>query len=448
MRKFLNTAMESFTPMGTISMEEEDQMIADAAEAAPEIESDLAQADTAQATSDALEDLAVIADGIDEATETEIALINNVAAMGVASDGDVAPAELLGEGEPTQMDSGLAFESYKGRKISTEGIREVARNIWESIKNFLKKIWAKIEKFFYNVMGDVPRLRKSIEAMQKRVDDDSSKKMEDKKVTINSSVANLSENYVPCKTEGALNSALKTFADHASQVFKGHAEKVKKAAEAMADDIADFDPAKPAQSLAKLSASAKPLSDAPSYCKSKNSTRSPGYIVYESPSILGNVVLSHKSKSVDSDKGEDVGFAESLQSASLSMVDSSEKDKSGADSFEMATMSHSGMNEALKTCLKMLDSIEEYSRGKGFKEAKKASDKLRDATSKAEKAFAKLDKDEAEGKAAVPAYRAACNYNKAVTHWSINPVMSFTGHTKSVVRATMMAIQKSMSAYK
>ena len=189
MRRFLAT--ESYSDFrGELSLEEEQVLMDEAATDAAEVDKDLGESERVIEVSDALEDLAVIADGIEEATPAEAALIETAGDMAVAGT-DVQPEEVV-----------PAMESYIGRRIATEGIRETARAIWESIQRWVKSIWEKIEKFFYKLFGVIPGMRKRIAALEKRVDEAVGKKVEEKKVTISSGVASLCIDYKPVKNEG------------------------------------------------------------------------------------------------------------------------------------------------------------------------------------------------------------------------------------------------------
>lgn len=510
MRKFLSSAValeSAVVTHSSISLEEEMQMVADAAAAIPQIAADLTEIDGVVERSEGLEDLAVIADGIDEASDTEIALINNSAAMAVAGT-DVAPSEILGAevqentqvapapgGEPSpepaatavvevtavpaaaavdgaapaavipeastaeplpaeivpevNAETGLAFENYVGKRIaveSIENIRKVARTIWESIKSFLASVWQKIEAFYHNVVADVPRLKAAIKTLEERVAAESNRKIKDRKVTISSSLTGLSLGGSPVKSETELRTALDNFESTAKKLYGGHSMRVKALADSLARSVASFDPLKADEGLTAMNKAAEGFRKAPDFCTHTVKDGRNSYSVKASDSLLGNIVLEHAVK--DTGNGSPVSEAELLQSAGLSIKADVSKVLYPVTTAEMTTLTHSGMAAALKTCQQILDSVEEYSRGRGAKDAKKACDALRAASDKAEASFNKLrDDKESAASSSVAAYRAALNYNKTLAKWASSPMVAFTGVSKTVVRATIVAVQKSLAAY-
>ena len=104
------------------AMEEAEVMEEEARELAAEITADNAEAERAADLSDSLEDLAVVASSIDEATPAETQLIQLA--------GDMATA---GDEEVTSEDIVPATESFVGQRIAVEGFVEKAKQIWEAI---------------------------------------------------------------------------------------------------------------------------------------------------------------------------------------------------------------------------------------------------------------------------------------------------------------------------
>ena len=119
-----------------VSLEDQIILIDKANENAARSEDLLCEAERMTDLAKAIEDLAVIADGIEKPTATQLDLIDNVAQMACAGT-DMPPEQVLGGPE-------LAV----GQAIATEGWRETAGKIWAAIKALVKKIWDAIDKFF------------------------------------------------------------------------------------------------------------------------------------------------------------------------------------------------------------------------------------------------------------------------------------------------------------
>lgn len=444
MRKFVGStvALEAIDPkFFSISLEEEQVMQAEATEAAAEVETGLDEAERLLDVSDALEDVAVVADGIEEATPAETQLIELV--------GDVATA---GTDEVTSEEVIPAMESFKGTKIATEGIRETARNIWANIQRVVKQVWEKIEKFFYNIFGTIPRLRKQIEALEEQVDNLSGKKVEDKKVTLSTGVKALSANYVTPKDEGDLSKNLNALSDACNYVFKSYMNEIGVVGEIVKSAIEDFDPAKYTEAptalatkLAKFSDDHNPPKQLPGK-GSADTKRYPGFDSFLGAALPGNVSLCSKLYSGKKDNSV-MAVLDGVRRSGLELVDTADKAKSVPNDFTMATMSSSGMSDILKECNKLLDTLEEYRRGKGTKEIQKTRKDLESVSAKATAEMEKAKNSE-EDRAMVPFYRSLLNFNPAFARWAQSPATSLLSSALTTIRANLVAVQRSISAYK
>jgi len=431
-------SMEARVEEDVLSLEEEAIVVDEAQQASTEVSADLAEAERIIDVSDALEDLAVIADGIDEATPAEAALIETAGNIAVAGT-DVAPEEVI-----------PAMESFIGRKISTEGIRETARNIWENIKKFLKSIWEKIEKFFYKIFGAIPALRRSIADLEKRIDvaSDEAKHPGKDKMKISSGVAALSINYVPCKTDAELAKGLLSLSNIGMFVFDRNITDTAKRGEIIADAIKDFDPAKATEGIADLRKKLD-ATDSGSFPKEggQDKSRFPGFTTETSAHLLGNVVLASITYDDKAD-ASDLAALDRFRRTRVELMTSAEKPKDVSD-FEMLPLSLAGMSKLLTDATKLLDTLEEFKRGSKLKEIQKTRKSIEAASDKAEKAMASAkDSEDASTKAAVPYYKALLNFNAAYARWAQTPAMPVLNHSLTSVRAVLNVCSKSLSTYK
>lgn len=437
MRRHIAIESASFRSFAVLSLEEEQILTAEAASDEAEIATDLAEAERVIEVSDALEDLAVVADEIGEATPAETALVEIAGDMAVAGS-DVEAEEII-----------PSMESYRGKRIATEGIRQTAQTIWANIMQFLKKVYKKIEGFFYKMFGTIPNLRKRIEDLEKAVDAASGKKLEEKKFSVSTGVAALSVDYKPVKTETELAAALKALSDASDDVYKKLMAGVAKVGEDISDVISDFDPEKaPEDQAQKLLAVVQ--GHAKDFKPSGNSTAPviSGYKVEAGAQLLGNVRLVKKV--YESSESGTLGSLDRARRSGTELVAAREKDGTIPADFEFQTLSLAAASNILKEAANLLDNVEEYKRGKAGKEIEKAKTKLETASSKASKAFEKTKSSESDAveRAALPYYKSFLNFNAAYVRWVQQPAVPFTSHVLTTVRAALMIVQKSVAQYK
>ena len=470
MRKYMNIAAESYSSRNGIALEDEEMVVL--GDEANELETevtgmDLPEADEMQAKSEVLEDLAVIADGIDEASPEELALIRNVSDMAVAGT-DVESEELLSEevvplqieisgqaGNSTDAGGSVSTESYVGRRISREGIAEIkqmAKRAWDAIIKFLKDVWVKIEKFFYNIFGTIPLLRKRIESLRKRakvIDGDVTLVKGKDKLEIFFNIDRLSIDYTPITTAAGYTGAIGNLCKYFDEVTK-FVTNISNAGEKLADTISNFKPETANDTLMDLVA--RTDKDATTGVKllglsaSSGDSRWPNYDLYKSPNLIGNVVLSARIKKSKDKNPLDV--VSQYQSFRAELIDGREEVPTTKKSeFEMMPLDISDILDILKEEDKLLDELEKLNRGTKLKDLIKTKNKIMSACNKAESAYSKMNEDNAAEAASLPIYRASIDFAKSYTHWVTLP-MSYIKHCTGEVSAINAVVAKSLSSYK
>jgi hypothetical protein len=456
-------ALESIAEKPIISLEEEALIIDETNEVSTDVANELTEAERIVEVSDALEDLAVIADGIEEATPAEIALIETTGNMAVAGT-DVSPEEVVPtlvpeptpvlneDGTPRVDDAGVAVvaqESYVGKRISAEsiqGIRETAKKIWQNIQAFLVKIWDQIVAFFNKIFDTIPRLKNTLEEMKVAIKEAEGKKAGDK-VTITNGVTALSVNYKPANNEAALSAGIKNLEDVAKFVFTTYVDNTVARGDAIAKAIESFDATKSGEAVTSLrDALAKTKSsDIPKKTQGEKN-RFNGFNTSYSTPLLGNVSLAEKEY-IDSNKTTALGALDRFRGSTIELISTSQSSASSVSSFVMAPLSTSAMTKLIDGALSLLGTVEAYDKGPKSKAIAEAKKKIEAASSKAEKDMAKLSGD--EGNATVVAdYRALLNFNLAFARWAQTPTIPVVKHTLGEVRAIAFVVQKSLSGYK
>lgn len=153
MKRFFNNQ-----PAGDVvlSMEEEAILFDQAQSDIAESTAALSAAGRAAETDSGLDDVSEIVDSIEKPTEVDTALASDVKDMAVAGT-DIAVDELDGgEGE-----EGAGVDG--DGNISTEGITDTIREIWQSIMAMLAKAWKAIKNFFASIFGAIENIDKRID---------------------------------------------------------------------------------------------------------------------------------------------------------------------------------------------------------------------------------------------------------------------------------------------
>jgi hypothetical protein len=206
-----------------MSAEEEAIVVAEAEQNITEATSELSDAERMLGVADGMDDLAVIAGNIQEATPTEAALIENAASQAVAGTG-LESTELV-----------PAAESFVGKRIAAEDFRQKAKSIFENVQKTLDGIWAKIIAWFKEYFGQLNRTRvfleKVIEGVKETAKENQEIKNKDFSVTAK---AILTVNGSCVKNIGEFTAALGTFGD-----LTGNLTKAASTIAAYGDDIAD-----------------------------------------------------------------------------------------------------------------------------------------------------------------------------------------------------------------
>ena len=456
MRKFFSVAMESQpTNVNMISLEEEEVIMDEAVQDGTEVSQDLQEAERIIEVSDALEDLAVIADGIEEASPTEVALIENAGQMAVAGTdvevdeiipavvADEMPAEdAVGEdGKPVPTPT---MESYVGRKISTEGIREVARTIWENIKKFVKAIWEKITRFFHNVYVGIPRLSSNLASIKGEIDELVKSKATNSKaeVVMTAGAGTLSLNGAAFKDGADLLAGLTKLNKESSWVFGVYATSLAKRGEEMAKIIGGFDPKVPTKAVEEMCKLFK--SPIATFTGTKDSKKFEGYETTVGEEVLGGATVMYKHfNGFVEGSGSEVDLERARKGGLVLDKKAADVKECKFQSFDLAVA-----RKLIEECEDLVTKLSAYDRGAGYKNLQKAKTTLEAASAKASVTMAGFKTEEGGAEKKVVSYfRSSINFNTAFANWAYNPMGPLVMHDISVIKAIIVAVKKSLAAY-
>lgn len=432
-------SMESFvTDGGAISMEEEQVMMGEAAADAAEIATEITEAERVVEVSNALEDLAAVADQIEEASPAETALVEIAGDMAVAGT-DIQPDEIV-----------PVMESYRGGKIATEGLKERAVTMVKNIIEFVKSIWERIKKFFYNIFGAIPSMRKRVKSLKEKAEATyNAPALDNAKKTfpVKRGVASLCVDMTPVKTAKEVSDAVTKLQEAADFVYGPSIERRAELGKKLAEAIADFDPTK-ADGQAK--SFAEEVGKFIGSLKVPGTSTAPaqdGFDVTAGNQLLGNVRLMRR---VFKSTGKDVlADLDAHRRSGVELTSSREKGGSIPGDFAFNTMKAQEAEEILTKIEKILDVLEDYNKGKNSKSVDDAKKKMEDASAKATKSFDSMSNAE-EGSAersAYPIYKAMVGYNVAYARWVQSPAVTFANHVMTELNAVMTVVQASLAQY-
>lgn len=426
-----------------ISQEEAEVMETEAKTLETEMSNDVQDAERALDTADSMEDLAIIADSVDEATPTETAL------MQVAGDMAVAGTDVDSE------DVVPATECFKGRRVAAEGFRETARNIWAAIKKFVKDIWAKLEKWFYNIFGAIPLLRKSIEKTRKRMEetlnDGKSIQSDGKKFELNNGLDSLRVGQ-DVKTKATdINTAANKFKEVIEGLLDGG--MLAKTGEKVADAIEEYE----GDTRNNAEASAQKVADTMVTNKfnfnfvTNNTNHEFGseYTVKTSTGVLGGREFVYRYK--DTKPSNNVTTLDGLNKArslrfSFQQLSTKVKTK---DSIQFETMKTSEIEESMDIAESILDTLENFHRRKGKKDLEKARDRIEKACNQVESQSGNVDDsvNTSDQREILALTRAVYKFSPAYASLASTVLTQSYNIGLQIVRTLLMLSSRSLSQY-
>lgn len=433
----LTQALEShIAPVGRgLSLEAEELL---AAEAPAEAEAANAELDAAQRTldvSEALEDLAVIADEIEEATPVETALIENSAQMAVAGS-DIQPAELI-----------PAIESYVGKKISTESITDRAAGVYKSIEGMLKSIWEHIEAFLYKIFGNVPNLRRDFEDLAKALEDATGKSQANPNFKIAASISALCVGDKPVSNARELEDAFGKLASATGWVLGDYVAAVSKLGKEIANVVEKVNPDEGLEKTATdaVSEVANAFENTIKIPNGKPAKGMPGWDRYENTvgeQLLGGISLA--SHVITKPTGS--GLSD-MEVARRCCVDTQKfTAKKLPSEIVFTTPEITQLKSLVEAVNKLLADVEAFDRGHGKKDMKAVREEMKAACVKA---AAAVDASSVADKGATEQYfRGFSNFSLSYARWSQDPIMPMMSTAFMACRVVKMVVAESLKQYK
>jgi len=425
-----------------VSLEEEALVIADAATDAAESATELAETERIIEVSDALEDMAVIAGEIKEATPVETQLIETVGTMAVAGT-DIAPEEVV-----------PALEGVQDLKPHLEKVKATAKRIWEQILKYLEGIWAKIDAFFYKQFGTIPRLQAQLAKLEEQAKGAEKGTATRETIQVTGTIGALSVHGKQASGEADIAAGLSALHEAAKYVYGGYSDALVKRGEVIAKAISEFTPEKAQEVSLELKKALRQNGFGSIPGAGAGSTaRFPGFDSRMGKPLPGGFSLVNKHYI---DNKTEASILSGLDRARREGVDLVKTDNAAgpaaAGKVEMKTLSVAGAQSLIKDAQELLKTIEDFKRGAKPKQIQKARKDIEAASAKATKAIdASKPSNDGPGQnlgTAVVQYRALLNFNASYARWSRDPQVQFTSAALATARAVAIVVSKSLAAYK
>lgn len=410
------------------------QSVQETTELQGEVTNDLATVERLEQSAAGLEDIAAINEGaVAEATDGELALTE------VAADLATVGTDIEGAEEMVP-----ALESYKGKRISMEGIKDTAKQIWTAIKNFMKKIWEKIVSFWRRITDQVPSVVKAAKKLQARAEATRGKMLKDdgKKTKISDSEGKtLVIDNSKVTTFAGLVSGLSAQKDTCRIVLDTHAKAVVDAGDKIAELVSGFDLEKPEDSLKKVNDGV--ISSLPKPFKTKvsgDSRYSSEQNVSRSEHLFGNTAVFLSC--VKPGGATALGTAQSVRSSSLVLAGSHEKAKEFTGTFEIDTLTPADADKLADEIIDIMEVLKKFQ-----VDSRRKLETTADKVTKAGEKISSKPTDETSANA-LKHYQSAQSYGSAYAKWCASPFMSLLSHTLASSRTIISVANKSLSQYK
>jgi phiKZ-like phage internal head proteins len=435
MRKFI-VALESYqAPDLAISLEEEVLLIDENAREEAQIQTDLGEVNRGLDTADALEDLAVVAGNIEDASEQETQLIDTCAQMATTGT-DVQPEEFMPPAERAEDGT-----------VATEGFRETARSIIDTILKYVAKIWDAFTGWLKRTFTLIGRTRARLDSLRKYL---ASVQKEKSPLKEGATVAVFDESgYQPVKDGRAYVELNRDWSKMTEWVFGEYGRYVLAMGGKAVKGIEAFDAQHAEESATKLRSdlTSVKLARMPGARRAK---RVGNLDVEISDDLPHNKVLM-VSDLQHGGEASTLSVLEKLRTHQVQLVDAragevSRRTEHAAQCKPLAFDEMMSLADEFETQLRAVEKFTSSNREGELQRTRKA---LAAASKKAEASLGKLDTAEnpAHGKVVETYYRATLAFNAAFVNWINQPLLTVSSLALTNVRSGLVRIQESLKCY-
>lgn len=427
-------------PLGKVlSMEEAEIMLDEARNCAASAESDLGETERILEISESLEDLALIADGVDEASATELRLIETAGDMAVAGT-DVSPEAVV-----------PSMESYQGKKIATEGFKETAKTLWLSIQKFLKQIWGHIQKFFRNIVESIPTQRHAIRNLKTKLEALPHNTIPfTNAITMKAGGKILVLHGKQIDTVAKLEDAINPVLEAANSVFKDYTTDTINKGKAIAEAMQGTDLPRLEKALSELvqTIATKPSWTPPGATRSNDEKNI--LVVFKGTTLLGDRALSMNFPALNRDYSARE-ILDHFRNYRVEFISTTKDDESHTPEASFNVPKVAELLTLLKQLERVLDAVETNRNDSAMhdllnvqKDIEQKSIALQKLTD--EKASENYN-DPVPHHRVLGHYRTMVNFNLAYARWIESPSVAFTTYLFTIVKSAINIVNLSLHAY-
>ncbi|MGF6603692.1 hypothetical protein P3T23_008446 [Paraburkholderia sp. GAS448] len=439
MRKFM-VALESYQdPHMAISLEEEVLLVDENARDEAQIQTDLADVNRGLDTADGLEDLAVVAGNIQDASVQETQLIDTCAQMATAGT-DIQPEEFM---QPA--------ERAEDGTVATEGFRETAKGIIETILKYVAKIWESFIGWLKRTFTLIGSTRARLDSLRKHLASLEKAKSPLKEGATVSVFDNAG--YQPVKDGRAYVQLNRDWSRMLEWVFGDYARYALTMGGKAVRGIEAFDPTHPEESASKLRhdlASVK-LASMPGPRRAK---RVGNLDVEISDDLPHNRVLMVSDLQNDGD-ATTLSVLERLRTHQVQLADAraAEAGNRSVPAAQCRPLTFDEMDALVDEFETQLRAVEKFTGSNREGELQRTRKALASASQKAQASMGKLDQGDgsansaAHGKVVETYFRAMLAFNAAFCNWINQPLLSVSSLALTNVRSGLVRIQESLKCY-
>lgn len=425
-----NPFNRSFPDALHISTEEADVINVEAHDALTSSQDGLNDIYRIRDVSDALEDLAVLASQIDNASPTDSALFN-VAGQMAAAGSDVEPSKIV-----------PALESFSGPQVAMESIGSMASALFIKILKLLESVWQHFDAFWNSLMV-IPDLNARITMLEDKITNLGQQRGK-LTVLIPLTTTGLGYNGKIIANYTELNEGLDNLKEAIEFVYGPYHKTMLSRAEAITSVINNFDAENPESSARQLLSKLKEINTLalPGH-GNRAPTRDRDFQAAPGKPLLGNSHLSI-NYAIESANGS---VLTELEKQRKPLVTVEKVSTENLHNYQFPILKISEMESLLEKCSEILKLIYAKNSSSQINEMKAARKAMADASGKAAKA---LEKKEGIGKAAAPGseyYRALINFNADFAQWIREPELHLIYHTIHTIRAVLPFINNNTGSY-
>lgn len=437
---FMGHTLATAVDVSAISDDDAEMMSIDAQVAFQELEQAHVSLNRLQDTALATEDTVFIASQITEASNVDLALIDNA-------------INQLGAGEGISGDNVMPnMQSYTGTAVNMQSLRDVASSVWQAIKDLISRIRQRITKFFKSRWGDSAKLRKRLKSLIERCEKMTGKSIEENKTEIGREIKYLTFAGKSLSNGKDVQGKIESYNTIAAAMYEKWIKDVTEFGGTLETQMKSWDASASASNgeVTKLNEEAAKVSlvrvqgIGSLFNSVSNDDRAPEGVLRSSIDLAGNVSL-FAARAFSASEDTPSGKAKVYTKARVSVEPYITKPKELEEKGEVTTWSVDEIRTMCNELLSVLDVIDRYDDSKYMKDVEKQTDAVSKAGDKLAAARQKEDEINSDVDASAVAMQ---QYASAYASWTSQGIASFASNFNSFANGVTVIASKCLSNYK